>query len=441
MPDELQEVTKTIDGKPRPAGDFLIVEDPEQVSTWHLPVKINGKVDHRLMGAAWAALHDGYRGNVYEGPGKEEAIRKLKALYADEDMEPPMGEYALGETAWVSVFGETTDRQALGLAFIQLGMVLLQGEPEDEPMEAAESDFAESAIGHALTLAEALPGEPGAMVPLHLNVALITPGWGNTRDNYYYPAEVVKRDANIFAGVKMFESDHRDHEKSTRTWVSTVREIAGFTDDGAPIARVSVHDRNFAERLLALNADGLLGKMECSILAGGTARKGFELDGRKGRQVESITQAESVDWVTRAGAGGRALALAENEPQEDKPMNEETRPDEIQESEQEESATFTEQEEPETPAPEMLAREKVHEALTKTNLPPVSVLKLAEAEYSDEAGLQEAIKAEVAEVKAKTNSGKPFGQGEGTAPPALLSEDEKTERFNNIMRQVGAREV
>ena len=122
-------------------------------------------------------------------------------------------------------------------------------------------------------------------------------------------------------------------------------------------------------------------------------------------------------------------------------MNEETRPDEIQESEQEESATFTEQEEPETPAPEMLAREVVHEALTKTNLPPVSVLKLAEAEYSDEAGLQEAIKAEVAEVKAKTNSGKPFGQGEGTAPPALLSEDEKTERFNNIMRQVGAREV
>jgi phage I-like protein len=56
----------------------------------HLPVSDeDGKPDHRLMGAAWAALHGGYRGNKYEGPGKEEAIRKLKALYKSEGMEPP----------------------------------------------------------------------------------------------------------------------------------------------------------------------------------------------------------------------------------------------------------------------------------------------------------------------------------------------------------------
>ena len=89
----------------------------------------------------------------------------------------------------------------------------------------------------------------------------------------------------------------------------------------------------------------------------------------------------------------------------------------------------------------MLEREKVHEALTATNLPPASVLKLAEAEYTDEAGLGDAIKAEVAEVKAETNSGKPFAQGE-TAPQTKkpLSEAEQWERFNNIMRQAGARE-
>jgi phage I-like protein len=41
------------------------------------------------MGAAWAALHSGYRGNKYEGPGKEAAIAKLNALYKSEGMELP----------------------------------------------------------------------------------------------------------------------------------------------------------------------------------------------------------------------------------------------------------------------------------------------------------------------------------------------------------------
>jgi hypothetical protein len=175
---------------------------------------------------------------------------------------------------------------------------------EDEDM----AEFAESATGHVIGLVEAATEK---VVPLHLDVAIIEPGWGNKRDNHYYPKEVLERDAEVFAGVKMFESDHRQMEKSTRTWVSTVTGIEGFTDDGAPIGRVSVHDRNFAERLLALDADGLLDKMECSILAGGKAKRG-EVDGKKAKIVEAITSAESVDWVTRAGAGGRALALAES---------------------------------------------------------------------------------------------------------------------------------
>lgn len=72
-----------------PASDYLVVEDAEQPSTYHLRVKMNGKVDHTLMGAAWAALHGGYRGNVYEGPGKQEAIAKLKRLYESEGMAVP----------------------------------------------------------------------------------------------------------------------------------------------------------------------------------------------------------------------------------------------------------------------------------------------------------------------------------------------------------------
>jgi hypothetical protein len=70
-------------------GDYLVVEDSAKPSTYHLQVKRNGKPDHRLMGAAWAALHGGYRGNTYQGPDKAQALDKLKALYRAEKMDLP----------------------------------------------------------------------------------------------------------------------------------------------------------------------------------------------------------------------------------------------------------------------------------------------------------------------------------------------------------------
>jgi phage I-like protein len=80
---------KEADGN-HPSSHYLVVEDPEMPSTWHLRVKdADGKLDHRLMGAAWAALHAGYRGNRYEGPGKQEAVAKLKRLYESEGLELP----------------------------------------------------------------------------------------------------------------------------------------------------------------------------------------------------------------------------------------------------------------------------------------------------------------------------------------------------------------
>lgn len=85
----VEEATKTVGGESYPASDFLVVEDPKSPSTWHLQVKKHGKPDHGLMGAAKAALTSpgGHRGNKYAGPGKQEAISKLKALYAKEKMD------------------------------------------------------------------------------------------------------------------------------------------------------------------------------------------------------------------------------------------------------------------------------------------------------------------------------------------------------------------
>ena len=101
--DEQKAVTKREGDGDHPAGHFLVVEDPEKPTTWHLRVRgPDGKLDHGLMGAAWAALHGGYRGNKYEGPGKAEALRKLRALYEGEDMETPKAGEGPAETGAVA---------------------------------------------------------------------------------------------------------------------------------------------------------------------------------------------------------------------------------------------------------------------------------------------------------------------------------------------------
>lgn len=75
-------VTKSEGDGNHPADHYLVVEDPQSPTTWHLRYKnTSGAVDHGLCGAAWAALHGGYRGNKYEGPAKQKAITKLTAIY------------------------------------------------------------------------------------------------------------------------------------------------------------------------------------------------------------------------------------------------------------------------------------------------------------------------------------------------------------------------
>jgi len=147
----------------------------------------------------------------------------------------------------------------------------------------------------------------------YIDVAMIEPGWGNQRDKHYYPRETLERDAGVFEGVKMFTTDHVEGEHNVRNWVSTVVEAGQrFAKDGSPIAKVAVHDSAFYEQLKNLKKLGQLDKMECSILAGGTARRAT-VDGEEANVVESITKAKAIDWVSKGGAGGHAMALVESE--------------------------------------------------------------------------------------------------------------------------------
>lgn len=95
-------------------GGYLVTDD----SGKHLPTKKGGKRDRRLMGAAWAALHGGYRGKKYAGSGKQAAIGKLKKMYEAEGMDTPseraiedfeafMLSVGIGQTEAVRTAGET----------------------------------------------------------------------------------------------------------------------------------------------------------------------------------------------------------------------------------------------------------------------------------------------------------------------------------------------
>lgn len=81
LPEVIQSFSTLETSKSNNPDDYLVVEDKESPSTWHLQVKADGEYNHRLCGAAWAALHKGFRGNKYQGPKKREAIKKLKSIY------------------------------------------------------------------------------------------------------------------------------------------------------------------------------------------------------------------------------------------------------------------------------------------------------------------------------------------------------------------------
>lgn len=505
----LTEVTKTVDGQPHPASDFLVVEDPEQSSTWHLQVKQNGKVDHRLLGAAWAALHQGYRGNKYEGPDKGKAMAKLKALYKSEDMEVPTAESvteyddgmmpAIPLPIWgAKTFADLDAAEAAGEAASKInertyqlqnlianimsdpneadkvgalktvfdeftalvgdltgtgtgaGASMAGAEADDAPQPEGER-LAES-FGGALMLSEAdMPANGnGVREPLNLEVRLITPGWGNLKDNHYYPAEVLRRDAKVFEGAAMYTTDHVVGEKSERTKVSIVNRIKRFADDGAPIADVTIFDPDFAEKTRNRAKADLLDTLKCSILAYGKTKPGM-VDGRKGDIVEAITSRGSVDWVSQDGAGGNAERIAENA----KGVNHMTT---------ETSAAIAANTPvivnapaavpppttiplpapaapPPSAAPVALAEAEVKTALAATTLPAPSQKRLVAQPFKDKAELDAAVASEVAYLKEVIGSGKPLmPKSPSGDKPASLAEvnqrvDSTLDRFFGAPRQ------
>ena len=115
------------EGEKAEQGGYLVSGDEGN----HLPTRKDGKLDHRLMGAAWASLHSGFRGNKYEGPGKAQAIAKLKRLYESEGMDTPgTKDYTEDEKYGKRIQGKMKDK--LKAAWDMLKELVDWAEPQDE---------------------------------------------------------------------------------------------------------------------------------------------------------------------------------------------------------------------------------------------------------------------------------------------------------------------
>ncbi len=447
--------TKTVDGKNYPSSDFLVVEDPKKPSTWHLQVKRNGKPDHGLMGGAKAALTapGGHRGNKYEGPNKQEAIRKLKALYNSEDM--PWGK----ETSEADI---VQARELLEQALAVLG----SGDGE----EMAEAELCESvsfesfmpegdhsaAILDIVKEAGVTPGK-GRRAPVVVDLQIIKPGPGNKKDNRYYPSSTLKNYAHVFEGADVFVTDHKAKERSEKTKVGRVRSCpVRFTETGGPVGRTVVYDPDMAEKIRNRADADELHTLHCSIYGKGDVRPG-KVDGKDYGIVESINDGVLVEFVSKAGAGGHARNLVENDAgganMLDKEkveglLSESDLPQEVQERlagaeyESEEAVKEAILKEKAQGAPRVLAEAEVEKLVEATKLPGFAKIALKVRDYEDEAALEKAIAETTEDVKKLTGSGQVFGQGGGAgSKDQPLSEKEKTIRFNRHLEDVGGRPV
>ena len=322
--------------------------------------------------------------------------------------------------------------------------------PIEEPLiefdegDAEPGELEESGDGAVLAIVE--DGDGTRAAPMKLHVVPIEPGMGNAKMNRYYSPAMLRENAHKFKGAKMYPVNHRGKDKSVGNEVSLVLDCpVGFTASGGPIALVGVFDEAFARNVRNRAALNALGSLECSILGEGKMRKG-KVNGKEAYIVEAIDTVESIDWVTRAGAGGRALEIVENQDGGGEDMESNVQNEPVVEVQPGAGTAASEQPpdvtiETEGEVQEMMIAEAVAETVNQASLPDVFKDALKAREYEDKTTLAEAIKKAVEDYKAATGSGRPFGQGQ-PRQRAIEESDEtpmerKVKRHKRILAEVG----
>jgi hypothetical protein len=174
-------------------------------------------------------------------------------------------------------------------------------------------------------------------------ITLIAEGPGNSLHRHYYGRELLEKAVadGIFEGKPSF-LNHPSKQDQTNRPERDVKDLAGWfenvhivkkpvTEKGLPGMPVG-YQRSFV--VGTLNAESgneasmnklreaanyqqkypeKPGYVGWSILGGGSS-KPKDIDGEKWNNVEAFTGIDSIDMVTKAGAGGRLISLMEGQP-------------------------------------------------------------------------------------------------------------------------------
>ncbi|MFI7608805.1 hypothetical protein ACIBTV_27345, partial [Micromonospora sp. NPDC049366] len=187
-------------------------------------------------------------------------------------------------------------------------------EPPPAPLATVESAVtAERVELHeaAGSIREAKPGAGGVYV-----IDVIRSGW-NTSGSRYYSAAVLERDVpKVYPkGTQMFIDHPGRSEQDERPERSLTTLAAVFLEDPWPVredgggvvmrttARVFAPWQTFIAEAWA--------HIGVSINGNGHGEYG-EAEGRHGLVLEELTYGQSVDFVTKPGAGGRVVGLLES---------------------------------------------------------------------------------------------------------------------------------
>lgn len=144
-----------------------------------------------------------------------------------------------------------------------------------------------------------------------LLVEFITPGWGASG---YYSADVVEAAAPLFAVGTHLYLDHPTATEDLERPVRSVKDLAaviteaGVWKDGGIRGKVKPFG---PYRELLLDED-FATNIGLSIRASASDIVVGEAEGRRGPIIEGLVDLKSVDFVTRAGRGGRVLQVLES---------------------------------------------------------------------------------------------------------------------------------
>lgn len=165
-----------------------------------------------------------------------------------------------------------------------------------------------------IRLVESLAPATGATVGKRWRARIIASDtWGSSA---YYPRDVLERDGSrVFtAGLSMYANHPTDSEtwdrpeRSVHDMVGKLLSDAVFEEGEEPglYADVEFYD-SFVARINELHED-----VGLSVRATGLTEDA-EMDGRFGPVLVGLLAADSVDVVTRAGAGGKLTSILESD--------------------------------------------------------------------------------------------------------------------------------